>query len=246
MALLEKRPDCVVVLLRHREIAATLIGRLAPVLFAVPVHPVAEANRLLSLNPGELVYTRLAFIDKLVDGREAIAGDQVFDVALRLKFQFLFDFDLDPQALAIETILIALIAAVHREITLVAVLISTAPGVMDAHRIIGGDWPVQKRPTRFAAILLAKLAKGVNLLPVLKNRPLLGGKIDGGFDFVEGHEKTSRRQLQKRYSISKRKKRNRGRNMAFVMLRWHLRGGLKPSPRAKELRHASKIVVVCS
>src|SRR5262245_51280614 len=56
VTLLEEPPDGVIVLLRHREITATLVRRLPPILFAVPVHPHAETDRLLGLPPCELVH----------------------------------------------------------------------------------------------------------------------------------------------------------------------------------------------
>src|SRR5437899_988656 len=67
VALLEKGPDRVVVFLRHREVAAPLVSRLFPVLLAVPIHPVAEANGLLRLNLGELVHAFLAALHELID-----------------------------------------------------------------------------------------------------------------------------------------------------------------------------------
>ena len=60
MALLEEAPDRVVVLLRHGEVAARSSGGLAQSSSSVPVHPVAEADRLLGLNAGELVHAVLA------------------------------------------------------------------------------------------------------------------------------------------------------------------------------------------
>src|SRR5262245_40471407 len=109
---------------------------------SVPIHPVAKADGLLGLNPGELIHAGFALFYKLVNAPKAVAGDEVFDVALRLQLQFFFNFDLDPESLAIEAVLKALIVAGHGEVALVGVLISSTPRVMDAHRIIGGNWPI--------------------------------------------------------------------------------------------------------
>src|SRR5262245_57305904 len=70
MALLEEAPDRVVILLRHREVAAPLIGRLLPVLVSVPVHPVTEADRLFGLHLGELVHALFTEPHETVDGGE--------------------------------------------------------------------------------------------------------------------------------------------------------------------------------
>ena len=50
------------------------------------------------------------------------------------RLQILLDFDLDPQSLAIETVLVAQLVAGHGEVALVGVLVGPAPGMMDAHR----------------------------------------------------------------------------------------------------------------
>src|SRR5262245_57941332 len=56
VAFLEKGPDRVVVSLGHREIRFALVGRPRPILVGtVPIHPVAQADRLIGLNAGVLV-----------------------------------------------------------------------------------------------------------------------------------------------------------------------------------------------
>src|SRR5439155_23544492 len=61
VTLLEEAPDRVVVLLRHREVALALVRRPGPVrVGAVPVHPVAEADRLVRLDAGVLIDAGLA------------------------------------------------------------------------------------------------------------------------------------------------------------------------------------------
>src|SRR5438132_10946330 len=69
----QKTPDGVVVLVRHREVAAPLVGRLLPIFIPIPVHPVTEADGLVCLLACKLVDARLARLHKLVDAGEAIA-----------------------------------------------------------------------------------------------------------------------------------------------------------------------------
>ena len=68
------------------------------------------------------------------------------DVALVLEAELLLDLDLDPQPLAVEPVLVALPLAEHGVVALEEVLVRAAPGVVDAHRVVGGDRPVQEAP----------------------------------------------------------------------------------------------------
>src|SRR5262249_61172935 len=100
MAFFEKGPDRVVVLIRHREVAAALVRGLLPVFIAVPVHPLTEPLGLRGLASGEVIYACLAQSDEAVDTGEGIAWDQGFDVAFGLEAKLLFDLDFNPQTLA--------------------------------------------------------------------------------------------------------------------------------------------------
>ena len=73
VAFFEETPDRIVVFLRHRVITSSFVRRLAPVLFAVPVHPVTKTNRLLGLNTGEFIHALFAKRDEPIDASEAIA-----------------------------------------------------------------------------------------------------------------------------------------------------------------------------
>jgi polyisoprenyl-teichoic acid--peptidoglycan teichoic acid transferase len=70
------------------------------------------------------------------------------------------DVDLDPQALAVEAVLVALVLAEHGVEALVEVLVRTAPGVVDAHRVVGRDGPVEEAPARPARVLRAQPGEG--------------------------------------------------------------------------------------
>src|SRR5207249_3667318 len=120
---------------------------------AVPVHPITEADRLFGLGAGEGVDPVFAKLHEFRDARLAVARYEVLDIALALKAQFLFDLNLDPQALAVEAVLIALFVPGHGEVALEGVLVGPPPGVVDAHRVIGSDRTVEERAARLAAIL---------------------------------------------------------------------------------------------
>ncbi len=137
----------------------------------------------------KLVHARLTLVHESIDRSKTIAWHQAFDVALGRKLQVFFDFNLYPKALAIEAILVAQFVPGHREVALVGILISTAPGVMNAHRIVSGYGSIQERPSRLARILGKQLLKGADALPELQNRPFLSGEIDLRFNFFKRHER---------------------------------------------------------
>jgi hypothetical protein len=151
--LFQKTPDGEVVGLAHRVIR---IG---------PVHPVAQADRLFGLHSRELPHAGLAVLDELV---HAVG----VDVLLRLEPVGLLHLDLDPQALAVEAVLVSQLAAAHGMVALIEVLQRPPPRVMHTHRIISRDRPVQKPPLRPTAILLAQFLESPHLVPERKN-PLL-------------------------------------------------------------------------
>ena len=126
MAGLQEMPDRVVVFVRHRVVGV------------VPVHPVAEPDRLVGDPFRVFPDSFLAAIDKL--------GDAIrFDIAFALETEFLFDFDLDPEALAVKPVLEALLLAEHGVIALEEILVGSAPGVVDTHRVVGGDGTIDER-----------------------------------------------------------------------------------------------------
>ena len=72
----------------------------AQVLGIVPVAPVAQADGLLGLHGGVVEHPLLALAH---EARQAV----VLDVLLGLEAQLALDVDLDPQALAVEAVLVA-------------------------------------------------------------------------------------------------------------------------------------------
>ena len=113
---------------------------------------------MLGLSGGEFQDTLFARVDKLVDA-------QVVDGVLRAEAELFFDFDFDPQALTVKTVLIAQFAAVHRPETLVGIFVGAAPGVMDPHRVVGGDGAVEETPRFAAAILVAQFVEDPLVAP---------------------------------------------------------------------------------
>src|SRR2546426_7322784 len=74
--------------------------------------------------------------------------------------------------------------------------------MVHAHRVVGGDGPVEKGPLGLAAILLAQLVEGRDLLPELEDGPFLSRKIDLRVYLVERHEHPQKR--RRNYYHSKR------------------------------------------
>ena len=105
----------------------------------VPVHPLTEANGLAGLDAGEGFDAGAAGVG---EGFQA----KGFDVALGVEAQVFFDFNLQPEALAVEAVLVALVVAAHGPVTLVDVLVGAAPGVVHAHGVVGRDRAIEERP----------------------------------------------------------------------------------------------------
>ena len=99
------------------------------------------------------------------------------DVALGGEAEVALDVDLDPQALAVEPVLVALVLAEHRVEALVQVLVRAAPGVVDAHRVVGRDRPVEEAPARAAGVLRAQPGERPALAPLGQDLVLLGDEI---------------------------------------------------------------------
>ena len=105
-------------------------------------------------------------------------GDAVrLDVALAREAEVALDVDLDPQALAVEAVLPALVLAEHGVEALVQVLVGATPGVVDAHRVVGRDRPVEEAPARAAGVLGAEPLERPPLAPQLQHLVLLGDEV---------------------------------------------------------------------
>src|SRR3954453_14494376 len=80
----------------------------------------------------------------------------------------MLDTDLDPEPLAVEAVLVALVEAVQRLVALEDVLQGAAPRVVDAHRVVRGDRPVEEAEPLVSAVLLAQALEGSLALPALE------------------------------------------------------------------------------
>ena len=185
VALLEEAPDVADVRVGHREVAA------------VPVHPLAQPSRLLRLDARVLGHAVAA------GAREAVEP-VLLDLGLGVEPQRLLDLDLDPQPLAVEAVLVALVAAQHGVVALPDVLQRAAPGVVHAHRVVGRDRAVEERVGGAAAVLVAELLEGALALPAIEGSMLeldVIGLLGDGREALHpadstrrqrGHDRTSR------------------------------------------------------
>ncbi len=196
VALGQEAPDQVVVLVAEGEVAATEIGhaepsdehldgvgdrpvraldrRLGPWRFGeqlgeapqligvVPVHPEPEALALLSLAGRVRQDALLAEADELGD-------PEGLDVPLAGEPEITLDVHLDPQALAVEAVLVALVLAEHRVEALEHVLVGPSPGMVDAHRVVRRDRAVEEAPAWFAGQLGSEPGERAPLAPELQD-----------------------------------------------------------------------------
>src|SRR5690606_39962567 len=106
---IEEAPDVLDIGVGEREVVVA------------PVHPVSEAFR----PPGQL-------LDRPGHLLTALAGEVLqsvrLDVPLRVETELLFDADLDPETLTVESVLIAQVMAGGRLVSLEDVLQGAAPG----------------------------------------------------------------------------------------------------------------------
>src|SRR4029079_14597799 len=109
--------------------------------------------------------------------------------------------------LAVEAVLPALVEALHRLVSLVEVLIGTAPGVMHAHCLdIPGDPTVDERVARTAGVLLSERIERALSLPQVEHAMLELGQIEAGPDRAEPHLLVRRRH-HRSFFLSKQKRR---------------------------------------
>src|SRR5580704_1109721 len=216
VALLEKSPDRVVIFVGESEIAAAVfsgaqlsdnlagarrldkpagefhgydsisvrqsVAQSDQHLRIVPITPISQANRLLGLP------CRVSE-NALLAGTNEVLNAVVANLALGLESKAFFYLNLDPQSLAVESVLIALRLAVHGVVALIHVFQGASPRVMHAHGIVRGDRSVEKRPARAICILLAQLVENAILLPEAQHLALHGGEVRHFWNwFVHVHQ----------------------------------------------------------
>ena len=127
------------------------------------------------------LYSRDALLAPLGELREAV----LLDLLLRVQTEGPFDADLDPEALAVEAVLVALVEAAHGLVALEDVLERPPPAVVRGHRVVRGDRPVDERPLRAAPVPLPKLLEGALPLPEVEDLELEGVAVGDGGERLE-------------------------------------------------------------
>jgi len=164
-------------------VLAQLVRQPAEVARAVPVHPESQPDRLLGLDRRHAEHALLAAQHKAI---EAI----LLNVFFRCKAQFLFDLDFYPETLAVKAVLVAQLAPLHGPEAAKKVLVGASPTMMHAHRIVGRDRAIDKRPGRLALLQLAQVLKGLGLFPETQYLFLLRDIVHVGRDWIEWHGST--------------------------------------------------------
>src|SRR5207247_8279986 len=103
------------------------------------------------------------------------------------------DADLDPEALAVEAVLIAELVTAERLVALEDVLERPAPAVVGPHRVVRGDRPVHEAERPAAAVLLPQPLEDPLGLPPGEDLPfegevvgILGERFEHRFDSRAG------------------------------------------------------------
>ena len=137
---------------------------------AAPVHPLAEPDRAA----GDL---RRRLDDDLAAAARELGEPELLDLALRVEAERALDADLDPEPLAVEPVLVALVEAAQRLVALEDVLERPAPGGVDAELLVRRHRPVDEAEPRPAAVLLAEPLEGLLALPELEDLELERGVV---------------------------------------------------------------------
>ena len=152
---LEEPPDVLDVRVGEREVVVP------------PVHPLAEplrAVRELRRRPDHLV---------AAPARE-LGEPVLLDLPLRVEPELALDPDLDPETLAVEAVLVALVEALQRLVALEDVLECSPPGGMDGERLVRRHGAVDEAEARAGGVLGTQAVEGRLALPRLEDLELEG------------------------------------------------------------------------
>ena len=148
---LQELPDVLDVRVAEREVVAA------------PVHPLSEALRPAGERLGRPDDDLAAAACELLEA-------ELLALPLRVEPEFALDPYLDPEPLAVEAVLVALVEAAERLVALEDVLQRATPRRMDAERkSVRGHGAVDERPVGGAAVPLAELFEGLLPLPDVEN-----------------------------------------------------------------------------
>ncbi len=168
--------------LLHRVLHGLL--QLPELVGVVPVCPHSESDGLLRLEGCVLENPLLALLDELCDA-------VLLYVPLRLEAELPLHLDLDPEALAVEAVLVADLVAPHELVAGPEVLVGPPPGVVDPHGVVGGDGAVDEAPVGPALLHLDALLEGPGILPELEYLPLEPRQVRLAVYLFEGHRSNS-------------------------------------------------------
>jgi hypothetical protein len=130
-----------------------------------PVHPLPEALRSLcqlGRRPDHL----------LAAAARELREPELLDLALRVEAELPLDPDLDPQALAVEAVLVALVMTAQRLVPLEDVFQRPPPRRVHGERLVGRYRTVDEAEPRSLRVLLAEPAEGLLALPTIQHLPL--------------------------------------------------------------------------
>ncbi len=152
---LQEPPDVLDVRVAEREVVVA------------PVHPLAQADRLLRDHARGLGDEVTALACEL---GEAV----LLDLVLRVQAEVALDLDLDPEPLTVEAVLVALVEPAQRFVALEDVLVGPAPQVMDAQAVDGVRRlrAVDEAEALPASVLLPQPVEDPLRLPPGENVPL--------------------------------------------------------------------------
>ena len=107
-------------------------------------------------------------------------GDAVrLDVALAVEVELTLDLHLDPKALAIEAVLVALVVSLHGLVTLVDVLVRTRPCAVHPHALdVRGDRTIEELEARPAGVLLPEEVEAPLALPEIEHAVVDLGQVE--------------------------------------------------------------------
>jgi hypothetical protein len=153
---LQEPPDVLDVRVTEREVVVS------------PVHPLTEPGR--SLGEGARRPD-----DHVPATASELCEPELLDLALRVEPELPLDPDLDPEALAVEPVLVALVVAAERLVALEDVLQRPPPGGVDAeHHPVRRDGAVDEAEAGAVRVLLAEPLEGPFPLPESEDLALEG------------------------------------------------------------------------
>ena len=88
-----------------------------------------------------------------------------FDVLFGFETHVAFDIDLNPESLAIKTVLVSRLMALHGFESLKEIFVGPSPCVVNTHRVIGGDWTIDETPAGSILPQCLEFMKNVAVAP---------------------------------------------------------------------------------